>query len=658
MTASAHTGSKAPPFQGDQVITALAVAPLPEGTGKARLHMNMLPASFLHPVVEFAYRLVSYHFLFLWLLALAAIVLGGVYVSDRQKLPVLTPGDLGASPKASSTLSTVDWICGLALAVFVACYILAILHKEDFCYYDDDMLTESTLRGMNFPLPIWPALGRFYPLGEQEFNLLRYVTRSPAGYHSIAVVELVILLVALFFVLSNLRSVYRVPILVAAMLSPGFLIAFTGLTYPERNVLFWLGILLLCLVRHSKTKGRIYFVGCLVAAHFALYYKETVVLILVPYAAARIFFELYNDPRGVHRPWRELASENSLPLGILAVAGIYAGMLAAVMLPTRSLSYVDSLRATPGAALLGYLHTNWLPFLLIAVLILRLGGFVFRKESLDPLWDSLAVGAAACFFCLVGLGLYAAYYAAPVDLIALVYLAQVSRGWLSKPTRLRLAAVTAGFLCLVLHDAAYSSFRLIERKGVISLRSQLADFVKSYHPTGDSGAIELFFPYASGKHLMELSVYLNYKGFPVAGQTGKGNSKGPAAIFEAPQEFPHGRCIDYRDYACMHAGSPPEGSLIVVLPDDHVSRQDVAQNLGAGSALLFESQACGFCTREHSWVEVFHTISPGFWNSPLPDRWLQLQIFKKTSPASASYLERRGSVRPAGKHVPPFSSKS
>ncbi len=596
----------------------------------------LLLASFLHPVVEYVYHLVSYNFLFLWLLTLVAIVLGGLLLSDRPKSAILPQGDLKARPKLRSKLSPMDWISGLALALFVACYIMAILHKEDFCYFDDDMLTETTLRGVNFPLPIWPVLGRFYPLGEQEFNLLRHITRSPAGYHSFAAVQLVTLLLALFFVLSDFKPAYRVAILIAAMLSPGFLIAFTGLTYPERNVLFWLTIMLLCLCGYSKTKGRVYLVGCLVAAHFALYYKELVVLILVPYALTQILLQLYIDPRGIHRRWRELARVNLLPLGVLVVSGIYVALLLAVMLPTRSMSYVDTLRAGPGSALLGYLHTNWLPFVLVAVLVLRLGRFLFRKAELDPLWDSVAVGALACFLCLVGMGLYAAYYAAPVDLIALLYIAQVSRSWLSKPTKLRLSAVAIGLLCLVIHDAAYSSFRLIERKGIISLRSQFADFLRSYQSTVGNGPIELFFPYASGKHLMELSVYLNYRGFSLVGQSGKSMGTGPAVVFEGRQEFPHGRCIDYRDYACTQNEIPRNGSLIVVLPDDHVSMQEAVQNVGNDSALLFQSKACDFCTREHSWFQFFHTISPVFWNSPLPDHWLQLHVFKKMSPAFAS----------------------
>jgi hypothetical protein len=47
-----------------------------------------------------------------------------------------------------------------------------------------------------------------------------------------------------------------------------------GLIYPERNALFWLTILILCLQRANSKSTPIYFLACFVATHFLLYYKE------------------------------------------------------------------------------------------------------------------------------------------------------------------------------------------------------------------------------------------------------------------------------------------------------------------------------------------------------------------------------------------------
>ena len=154
------------------------------------------------------------------------------------------------------------------------------------------MLTDFSVQGMNFLPPVWSAVGRFYPLADQEFNLLKFVTRSPAGYHALVALQLLVLLAVLFVVLRAFQVRYRVLILIAAMVAPSFLIPFTGFVYPERNVLFWLAVMLLCLQEYSRTKARIYFIGCLVATHCALYYKETVVLFVVAYAITQLLLQL------------------------------------------------------------------------------------------------------------------------------------------------------------------------------------------------------------------------------------------------------------------------------------------------------------------------------------------------------------------------------
>src|SRR5580704_9690247 len=81
-----------------------------------------------------------------------------------------------------------DWsrtsIFALAfLCLFLACYVAACMVWEDFAYYDNSMFTNGTLAGHNIPLQVSPESGRFFPLGHQEFSLLRHVTHTVTGYH-------------------------------------------------------------------------------------------------------------------------------------------------------------------------------------------------------------------------------------------------------------------------------------------------------------------------------------------------------------------------------------------------------------------------------------------------------------------------------------------
>jgi len=595
-------------------------------------HVSFLRSQLSH----YIHSIFISHFLLLWALlavfiAVCAFFLGG---HGDPLFPALTPQ--GASlrrPSLSRRLSLIDGIAAILLLLFVGLYVFQIFYKEDFNYYDDEVLTDFSIQGRDFPPPIWPGVGRFFPLAEQEFNLFRFVTRSPAGYHSFVAVELIVLLVVLFVLLRRFEFHYRALILIAVMLAPSFVIPFGGFVYPERNVLFWLTIILLCVQGYSESKKRIYFVACLVATHFVLYYKEMVVIFVVAFAITQLLLQLCAG----NRSWHELIKENSLSLGMLAVSGIYVVLFLAAMLPQRNFSYVAGHHESLSSVLLVYVRIDWLPLILLAILLVRFGRFMFSAGQLDFIWDSLGVGALAYFFGVIALRLNSGYYMAPVDFIALLYLANLSLIWLSTPTRVRVSVVAIVFICVFLHDAAYSSFRIVERKTVITTKSELSDFLKGYLPTANNNTVELYFPYASGFRLMELSAYLTYKGFHLMGQSATLPETGPSLVIEAREKFTNNRCVDYRDYACVHMESAGTGALIVVLPDDNASMRDV-ELIGMDSTPLLSLKAPGISTMK--WFRSLHAISPSFSTSQLPDHWLQLHVFKKISPLSISSLQQ------------------
>ncbi len=601
-----------------------------------------------YPFLHGAHFWVNSHFLIVWSLTLVLIVFAGILLSawSDPTAPIFS----GHSHSESGAgfprqISVTDGISALIFLLFVAFYICVVFYKEDFAYYDDDMLTKFSVQGVTFPPPVWSAEGRFYPLADQEFNLLRFITRSPAGYHAFVVAELLVLLCVLFFVLNEFKIRYRALILAAAIVAPSFVVPFAGFVFPERNVFFWLAILLLCLRGYSRTKARVYFIGCLVATHFALYYKEIVVLVVVAYAVTRLMLQWDVRRRLGHRGRLDFAKENALSLGMLAVSSIYVVLFVAAVLPHRNFSYVAEHREALRSVLLAYAHTDWLPLILLVVVILRFWRFIFSSGQLDPIWDPLAVGALAYFLSLIALRLFSGYYTAPVDFIALLYLASLSLGWLTKQTRARVFVVATAFICVLLQNAAYSSFRVVERKGIITAKSRLADFLGSYLPTAKSSSVELFFPYASGFHLMELSAYLRYRGFRLVGQGSTVPGAAPQLVIESPDEFADNRCVEYRDDICTHKESAGAGTLLVVLPDDDVPTSDV-ENIGKNSTLLLFLRAPGICSRK--WFRSLHAISAEFSAIQLPEHWLQLHVFEKTMPLpnssflSAPVSETRG----------------
>src|ERR1017187_9758367 len=124
------------------------------------------------------------------------------------------------------------------LILFLTCYSAGCLVWEDFTYYDDSHFTDGSLVGSNIPLAISPEAGRFWPLGYQEFNLLRHITHSINGYHALRIVQLLIVLVILFVLNDELSFQACVALIILILIALSILISFSGLIYPEADLVF------------------------------------------------------------------------------------------------------------------------------------------------------------------------------------------------------------------------------------------------------------------------------------------------------------------------------------------------------------------------------------------------------------------------------------
>ncbi len=567
-------------------------------------------------MVSLVPHLVASHFLLLWLLSLVIIAASAAWLA-----PTIAPRSRRPRPSPQPTPG--DITCAILFGLFLAFYVAMILYREDFAFFDNHLLTDFSVAGRALAPPIWPAEGRFFPLAFQEFNVLRFLTRSPVGYQLFSVGELFSLLVALWLLLGRFRLRDRVLLLSALLVTPAFSISFTGLVYPERDILVGLAILLVSLERYAQTRSRACFVSCLVSTHFVLYYKETVGVFVAAFALSFLLFQFFTKPP---RSWREFVTESALPIALLAVCAIYAAFFLLATLPWGNSSYVAQHRQPLHSVLGTYLAIDWMAWLLLAVFLVRLARWFVREDRLDPLWDSLALAALAYFCSILAVRLIAGYYLAPVDLVAFLYLGRLAFTWLAAAPRPRVALLAAALICLLGHDAAYSWFRIIERKSLIIASRRLADFLGNYLSSARASSVDLYFPYASGHELETLSAYLKYRGIPLEEPGFLTRSRRPQFVIQGPGEFIANKCMEYSAYTCIHADRPSPGALLILTPDDNVRTSDV-DALASSSVLLFRLKPPEYCRSKSSWLRFFYVISPEFAATGLPDHWLELDVF-------------------------------
>src|SRR5438128_1342052 len=137
----------------------------------------------------------------------------------------------------------------LLLGVVLVCYIVVNFRWEDFAYSDNDIFTLFTLKGHDITPPIWNGEGRFFPLGHQEFNLIRHFTNTVVGYQVLPIIQLLITCYILLILVDDLNITTRAALTAFVLISPAIVVSFGGLIFPERNVVFWLVCLALSVKR-------------------------------------------------------------------------------------------------------------------------------------------------------------------------------------------------------------------------------------------------------------------------------------------------------------------------------------------------------------------------------------------------------------------------
>jgi hypothetical protein len=523
-----------------------------------------------------------------------------------------------------------DWSRSAILAVaflglFLACYIAGSLVWEDFTYYDNSHFTNGTLVGRDIPVQISPEAGRFWPLGHQEFNLIRHFTHSVPGYHAFRIVELVLLCGILLVFDEELSIEARVALITLALVTPSILTSFSGLIYPESNIIFWLVCLAWCVKRFEQTQSTAWAVAALVSSQFMLYYKETAFLLLLGFAAGRLLFRCWKVD---HAGWdfnRLRDRESRLDMCLALMVAPFLLYYLAAMFPNYRTGYTDDFRLPLAEVVASYLKLDFLVWVFVAVVLARIFLILRRKVAPSPLWDGLALAGIGGFVGYLCLRVYSAYYLAPVDLIAVLYvgrLAILSMEKMSLGTRLCALALLS---LVLLQGLSLSAFRMYERKNVIHAKAEMGRVIKARYESDPQSVKRLFFPFANPFPILEFASWLNYIGVPVE-EVPPGSAATSSVGMVGKAIKKDGPC-GYRTFACHPGSRPDPGDLVVVLPDDFTRTDELNSYRQEGAGPLFSYHPRPPIPQWlHPYVNRLHVVSPVFAHEQLPDSWLNASV--------------------------------
>jgi hypothetical protein len=511
------------------------------------------------------------------------------------------------------------------LILFLACFIAMSLVREEFTYYDDSHFTNETLAGRNVPVQILPEAGRFWPLGHQEFSLLRHFTRSVTGYHSLRIVQLLLLSAILLVLDEELSIKARVGLIALVFITPSILISLSGLIYSEANIVFCLACLVWFVKRFERTRSVAWAVAAVISSQLMLYFKETAFLLLLGFALGRLLLRCWKTDQGGwnFRRLRDPESRLDMCLALLVVP--FFLYYIAAMFPNYGMRYASEFRLSVQQVFVSYLKLDLLVWVLAAVVLIRVVKILRRKVAPALLWDGLALAGVSCFAGYLLLRMHSAYFLAPVDLIAVLYLGHLMVPSLqNKGLGTRCAALA--LLCLVgFQDLSLSAFRMYEKKNVIHAKAEMGQMIADWYRSDPEKVKRLYFPFATPFHILEFASYLNYLGVPVE-QDPTDSPTARSVLLVGKVIEKEGPC-GYRKFICHPGGQPDHGDLTVVFPDDPTR---------ADGLVPFKQEQVEriFCYHPRpaipSWlypyVASLHVVSPVFPRSQLPGFWLNAQV--------------------------------
>ena len=511
------------------------------------------------------------------------------------------------------------------LALSMVGYITLTLTWEDFAYPDNSTFTLYTLKGHDLKPPIWRENGRLFPLGHQEFNLIRHFTGTVAGYHALPIVQLLILSCILLVLDDQLSITARAGLTALALVTPGIVISFGGLIYDERNLVLWLACLLFFIKRFEQTQATVWAVVAALCAQIMIYYKETAFLLLMGFAVGRLVLRCW---KGDGAGWdynRLREKESRLDLCLASLGVLFLLYYAAVMLPHPNVQYAHDHSRSAVEVLLAYMKLDLLAWLFVVLVLSRVYLILRRRVQPLPLWDGLALGGVAYFMAYLYLGMFSGYYLAPVDLIAVLYVGRFAiLSWGQRSLGAKVVIMLV--LCAVLfQDVSLSAFRVFERKNVIHGKAEIASVIRAQYQSGGGNVQRVFFPFARPYSVMEFASYLNYRGVPVEGAPVESAGL-KSVVLVGGAVAKDGPCLGYEPFVCHTGSSPDPGDLVIVLPDDDASLAETTPYRDRGERLFsYEPRP-----RIPQWLSPFfshfHVISYAFPNKELPDRWLHASV--------------------------------
>lgn len=255
-------------------------------------------------------------------------------------------------------------------------------------------------------------IGRFWPFGLWDLNILMQISSSPYVFFSFNALCVVIFALAYTKILhfTNPHFYLNQILVILLCLSFGFCVVNFGICYPERNLIVFLSVFILASFYALHFGSKVGFVIGIVALNFAIYLKEPVFIAAFVIGAILLFGSIKNNN----------AFCKKFSVAILISSVVYAIIYLAFIFPKigsktygRWSENTDIALETMRGLLNYAINDGLVVFALSGVFVYRIYAVFYKKEPFEPYFDAFLAGSVAYFCVFIKLGIFESYYLLP-----------------------------------------------------------------------------------------------------------------------------------------------------------------------------------------------------------------------------------------------------
>ncbi|MGK7885331.1 MAG: hypothetical protein AB4057_12000 [Crocosphaera sp.] len=571
-------------------------------------------------------------FWLIWFLAPCFLIIYGIKFIDfnsihNQIYPSFLPTNINKNKEKLNNKNLIIFQI-IFLLLLILSYSLLILYKEDFVGNDYSHFTLFSLKGRFFGLPIWAYEGRFFPLGHQEFNLIGLFTKTLFGYHLFPIFQLIVVIFSIFYIFTKEKIKNKVLVIILILITPSFVQSYFSLIIPERNLIFWLTLFILFIQRFDSKKSLYNFIFLVTISQFIIYYKEPSFLFISGFALSRLLIKFIERQQSVKsiKNIINFIHQNWLEISLLLLSALFLLLYIITILPNITSSYAEKRNELTRLMVL----TKYLSFSpLLSILLLTITSRIIlvsqSKIKFDLLWDSLAIGALFYFLAYIVLNLYAKYYLAPVDFIAILYCSRIADKLL-KINKYNSLILLFLITLLSSYQIYNSSYLIFTKKIFADGRTKAVEVIqKELIAEHSLDYTNLVFPVNSNYEVMEFSAFMTYKNiplFPHKKSSSQSSISSSIAMIKIQEKNPKDNCVPYISYLkCYYSPSLQINDRIVILPQlpNGLLSQDI-QQFKDNYQLIYHYDPY---SSDLQWmIKILEYLHP------LPDKWFELYIFK------------------------------